>query len=135
MREFFHGWRRKAGCVTLVIAISLTCLLIRGFSIADRVWFGLGENQHMVCSVDGRIWWFSWRNGREYHFSQFASTSVADEISRQRFWMGFHGVFRNAAYSILPLWYLVLPLTLLSTFLILWRPRKTPAKPVVDGDG
>src|SRR5262245_18444220 len=113
MREFFKGWRRKTGCFLLAIAIPLGCLLVRGFSIADQVWFGLGETQHLICSVDGDILWFSWHSAREYQFSQFASTSISDEVSRGRFWQGFHGVFRTSTEWRLPLWCFVLPLTLL----------------------
>src|SRR5882757_1087048 len=37
MREFFHGWRRKAGCVTLVMA----CMLMIGWMRSRVVHEGL----------------------------------------------------------------------------------------------
>jgi len=125
MREFFRGWRRKVGCIALAVAIPIGLLLVRGFSIADRVWFGLGETQHLICSIDGRILWFSWHSAHQYQFSQFASTGVTDAVSRERFWQGFHGVFRVSTRWELPLWYLLLPMTLLSVILLLW-PRRKP---------
>ena len=37
MREFFHGWRRKMGAATLVIACVLMMLWVRSYLICD--WF------------------------------------------------------------------------------------------------
>ena len=35
MRDFFHGWRRKTGYVTLAVALVLTCGWVRSFFVAD----------------------------------------------------------------------------------------------------
>ena len=35
MREFFKGWRRKAGCVTLVMVLLLTSAWIRSYVAGD----------------------------------------------------------------------------------------------------
>ncbi|MDB5345772.1 MAG: hypothetical protein JWP89_4149 [Schlesneria sp.] len=45
MRNFFHGWRRKLGCVTLVMALALMVGWMRSRVVQD----GLALN----CSEDG----------------------------------------------------------------------------------
>lgn len=39
MRDFFKGWRRKVGCVTLVMALACIGLWIRGYDVGDRITF------------------------------------------------------------------------------------------------
>jgi hypothetical protein len=40
MYSFFHGWRRKAGCATLLIACGMMGMWMRSRLIGDRVDFG-----------------------------------------------------------------------------------------------
>ncbi len=35
MGDFFHGWRRKTGCVTLAVALVLMCGWVRSLFVAD----------------------------------------------------------------------------------------------------
>lgn len=37
MREFFKGWRRKAGCVALTVSCLLMAAWIRSRTIPDRI--------------------------------------------------------------------------------------------------
>lgn len=43
MREFFRGWRRKVGCVTLVMACVLTTGWVRSIGQSHAVQFPLGR--------------------------------------------------------------------------------------------
>lgn len=51
MREFFKGWRRKAGLVTLVIACMLMGLWMRSYGTMDQISY----SPYSVISVRGRI--------------------------------------------------------------------------------
>jgi len=37
MGDFFKGWRRKAGCVTLVMACTFAAAWVRSFIVEDRM--------------------------------------------------------------------------------------------------
>ena len=93
MREFFQGWRRKAGLATLAIALALTVGWVNSYSHGFNV---------KVESVDGIV--------------------TIDTLSIPE------GVAINGQYLCwyVPYWFIVLPLTLLSAWLLLIKPR--PAK-------
>ena len=57
MREFFCGWRRKAGCIALVMALALMAGWIRSYTLAD--WISWADNQHYVVALSkhGEISW------------------------------------------------------------------------------
>ncbi|MBS0201250.1 MAG: hypothetical protein JSS49_00015 [Planctomycetes bacterium] len=84
MREFFKGWRRKVGCVALVVAslfmIWINDPAIVGFSIAVTD-VSLFEDRHA--------------ESHDYNVE-------------------------------IPNWSTIIILSLLSAYLILWRPRKKP---------
>ena len=123
MREFFHGWRRKAGCVALVLACAVMGLWFRSFAIFDVISLANGQQQHQIASASGRLFWGAWRersrHSRPRNEWERIGTSrrTRDEVDIQL--ESFHN-FR----WIIPYWSVVLPLTLLSAYLILWEPRK-----------
>ena len=61
MREFFHGWRRKAGCVTLMMACAVMGLWIRGQRFRDELAFasasGTEKEIHAIVSAAAGIMW------------------------------------------------------------------------------
>jgi len=65
MREFVKGWRRKAGCVTLVMALAFTCLWVRTNVIVDRVHFTIGDRRHTIFSGLGGIIWEGYDDSRK----------------------------------------------------------------------
>ena len=100
MGEYFRGWRRKLGLVTLVLACTITGLWravpdsdFDGLSIALDVQFTVQEAGFQV------VW-------------QAFSSAVG--ISEQIEWL--------VPYSTV-----VIPLTLLSAFLLLFKPRQKPS--------
>src|SRR5665213_3931590 len=45
MGEFFIGWRRKTGCVTLVVALAITATWLRSHEYSDSYTFGYGPGK------------------------------------------------------------------------------------------
>lgn len=159
MREFFKGGRRKAGCVALVMALAVFGVWMRGYGVSDAFSFGVDEagNNHWLNSSRDGIRWerYSGAGGvigwKQFPVPQSGTVFPVDDPE----WLsicavdwrvrscGFDfGEWRSKQkdafrcdYWLIPYWSLVLPLTLLSAYLILWKPRKTPAKPVVEDDG
>lgn len=115
MKEFFHSWQRKAGCITLVMACVLMGMWIRSDIVFDQVvLFG-----NLVISNSGcLVWnWMGWHDPELYilhWYSDIASPFDED------WYLGADGVRW-------PYWALAIPLAILSACLILWKPRKRAA--------
>ena len=123
MREFFRGWRRKVGCVTLVIACVLAAMWLRSFIVGDEWFYVLGEQQYMLLSSDGRVFLSSWDvNTRD---RQFGVTSIpkSDPLFLWKT-IGNQGAAHRSEHWTRGYWQFTIPLTLLSAYLILWRPLK-----------
>jgi hypothetical protein len=102
MREFFRGWRRKGGVVTLVIALAFTA-----------VWLGsrIVEDDLSYVSSDLRS-----RSGGIEKSDLTLVTSRYGGLKRN--WAE-----REIAWRV-PYGIVAVPLTLFSAYLILWKPRK-----------
>ena len=148
MREFFRGWRRKCGVVTLVMALGIMALWVRSFRFVEGFEYDCTGNERCsVTSTEGEIQWERIQGKRVPHvlyaprgmtwYSRPGTRSrwVVDTGSQQE-WCGFR--FRDilivspflglptdpAEEWIASYWALVLPPTLISAYLILW-----PGKP------
>ncbi|WP_397569086.1 hypothetical protein [Schlesneria sp. T3-172] len=55
MREFFRGWKRKVGCVALLLACVFMAEWVRSYSATGGVWIPFGSSIWTVCSVKGRL--------------------------------------------------------------------------------
>lgn len=55
MAAFFHGWRRKAGGVTLVMALAAMGLWIRSLRICDTVEISTGVACYRIVCRDGQV--------------------------------------------------------------------------------
>lgn len=139
MGDFFHGWRRKAGCVTLLLACVLLAGWIKSIWLQDDIEFRLpgGRFLHTIHSVGQSVTWachvsrgihpvpFSWQSGPpsgafpdqpvviDWQWNGIAVGNVRWEMTSDyiHFWR-----FPHLSVGI--------PLTLLSAYLILWKPRK-----------
>lgn len=141
MREFFHGWRLTAGCAALVLAFVVFAAWMRSYDFPDS----FGEKQTpWLISHDGNIilvsqsgpyhypliWdWYGFYTTDPAIFSQGCRRafewkcvrrrgSVGLELGRHEFW----GYAVN--WLCVPYWTIVLPISLLATYLILWKPLK-----------
>jgi hypothetical protein len=125
MHTFFYGWRRKAGCVTLVMACVLMGMWMRTTVVAD--YFSAGAVA--FGSARGGIYWFgslptqSWEweiISEEELRSSSGDMTLAEMIKDEASTAGEDSVF----YGYVLYRWVVLPLTLLSAYLILRKPRK-----------
>jgi hypothetical protein len=121
MREFLRGWLRKAGCVTLVMACALACLWTRSIFVFDAIHFGVGTQQQCVISSDGMINWYSFAVSQVVGF-QVESASRDDALY---YWLAIYAVRpKSEAKLAIAYWLLAIPLTLLSSYLLLVPSRK-----------
>jgi hypothetical protein len=153
MHTFFHGWRRKAGVATLVMALALMGGWLRSYARWDFVQVNGQPWRYAIESAVGNL--------RLIRTTPIASTPLLGFDSGGlkglahinvddngittyepgysvgtvwRFdWHTFHisdnMVDRNSlsfrvGVCAAPYWSVTIPLTLLSAYLILWKPRK-----------
>ncbi len=126
MDTFFHGWRRKAGVVSLVMSLVLVGGWIRSRTGTDRIAirkYG-AATEYLVSQESGLGW------SREIYFSMISVNVLTDVPYRE--WYGFKYGQKlvsppvpvcKVSVRIIPYWSLTIPLTLLSAYLILRKPR------------
>lgn len=135
MREFFKGWRRKLGCVALVMAMILIVGWMRSAVYEDVIRFWVSNDRiQMFFSSRGTLSWWGWSDVNlwppEIAWWYYAipengiGIEFPPDVARRRYRYS-EPVDRSrfACWSV-PYWWLVAPLTLLSAYLILWKPRK-----------
>ena len=153
MIEFFHGWRRKAGVVSLVMALAMMGAWIRSRLLLDVASVVTSDYQDMHELSSSRM-------GVMYTLTHFDFTGEPRRVrfaSRKwdlppgedllsgvpmkwridlagfRFGKDFHpGNGTGIAAYVIPHWFPTGLLTLLSAYLILWKPRKREAEIAVD---
>jgi len=145
MKDFFHGWRRKAGVVTLVMALAFMVGWVRSRSLQDRFFVGKQDVQCylLTSSPDGLAWirvtdvmGFGLRSMPFYQSK--AATNPTDtanfrsqaggycwEWAEFRFCKGWQQMY-PIEFWVIPYWALTFPLTLVSAYLLLGPSRKRP---------
>ena len=142
MREFFRSWKRKVGVVTLVMACVFMAGWVRSNSLQDVVTFQSGEQAaEYLMSIDGNLvlervktrgpsktdtkWfinklpiWFGSLKSPDVHWHWRCQGFGIGEVTTDR----LTGT-RSTLWSI-PYWSLVAPLTMLSAYLLLTKPRR-----------
>lgn len=152
MQEFFRGWRRRAGCFTLVMSCALTAGWVRSIAKFDfvnqvgesstllQVYSGFGNCGCMALSTkDGALDFFASRF-ETYDIDPGARIFNPFEDSDQVWRFCFGGFDCGQSISVLhfktacqiPYWSIVIPLTLLSTYLLLSKPRQTTSKKITE---
>ncbi|HEY4259765.1 MAG TPA: hypothetical protein VGM98_06390 [Schlesneria sp.] len=134
MNTFLHSWRRKAGVVTLTMAVAFTGMWVRSTVVHDDIipptWTALdvgfiSEKQSITCQTLGRarfcplgapLW-------------QASSLPYRRSIDPAIVWQWEFGGFRYNCNSeircvVVPYWAFAIPLVMLSAYLLLWNPRK-----------
>lgn len=130
MREFFYGWRRKAGCVTLVIACGLVGAWVRSLHVHDTLVAPQLNRLHIIDSVNGHIWWTGCQSEPDWGFESTAlhQRLTASEHFVRRWSLVAKSEKLRLAQWVMPYWLITVPLTLLSAYLIFWKPRKRKAE-------
>ena len=128
MRDFFHGWRRKVGCIALVLACVVTSAWIRNLTVRDLVRVSCSGWTIEAFSRGG---WFyiCWWNTRDTD-PGFATPSweVDTHPANQHDWhlLYLKPKTRNC-HTAVHYCLLAIPLTLLAAYLLLWKSRKNVA--------
>ncbi len=133
MREFFHGWRRKAGCVTLVLALVFMGAWLRSYIVEDRLAFTTGDFRHAISSFQGRVGWDRWLDSPPSvgvaWSSEWRNLNMPIRARPTHFKARPGSILGKLQFEsrAVPYWPFAIPLTLLSAYLILWKPRKRVA--------
>src|SRR4051812_21970080 len=123
MGEFFKGWRRKLGVVTLVMACGFIGPWVRSLYIMDTFAFSHYPKDFMLVSVDGAVGWQMFgKTEFSSLFDEFPRwhsqkpKSIADIFNRLEclnkwYWNGF-GVMQldnSTTLGCIPYWSIVIP--------------------------
>jgi len=143
MGEFFKPWRRKIGVVTLVLACVFMGGWVRSYSFTDQlIPPGQTSTFHVWVSLRGRFAWMKVQGQAARvapslpMFSSAPGNSPCpiDREYSKWYWqfMGFGSGTGNAhiyLFWTIPYWSIVVPLTLLSAWLLLSKPRAKKIEP------
>lgn len=139
MRSFFHGWRRRIGCATLILALAAMGMWIRTFHVDDDLWISPSSHlTYTIKSKDSRVVLQEWQRPSDSTAVSFRSqppskldTLLMGEVDWRWEWHGFafgdHDSLGVRLWTV-PYWSIVLSLTLLSACLILPQAHHTPKR-------
>jgi hypothetical protein len=146
MGDFFHGWRRKAGLVLLTLALGFFGLWCRSHLIVDELSsrfndgfkFYAEHGQIRVHRTYGLLtpsyvkkaeWRWETHQISKIHFNEKPPAEMMPrcKLPGLTFAIDQNTKSPRLLCTVSLLWF-VLPLTLLSAFLLLIKPRKTIAK-------
>jgi len=157
MRKFFRSWKRKLGVVTLLIACVFAGGWARSFDRRETIAFRFGEDNRIEFGSNQSQFTLALNlcaDGKHYgdkFYSSSASRKVDAEIDARHIkWQRSFGefMFRRLTYLeadpslrwypsggsdiiswTFPYWSIVIPLTLLSAWLLLSKPRQPKQVP------
>jgi hypothetical protein len=157
MGEFFTPWRRKAGCVTLVMACVFMAAWLRSLTTRDQITFGRVDALQAIGSASGTFRWaglrppleagspFEWKTAaaskdddHDHYWKQWGQGMGRMWTLHWRWgWAGFDfgagtsqsnaGTHHVERWSV-PYWFLSSVPILLSAYLLLRKPRHTVPK-------
>lgn len=149
MGEFFWGWRRKLGVVTLGLSCMLTVGWVRSLVELDALALLNAHNSHLVISAEGgisweRIWpimktrpsrWLYKHNeitksnnpyeGIDVHWNVTGLGFDFRDFARLETAAGVAPYTQEYALWQIPYWSIVIPLSLISLWLLLFKLRKS----------
>lgn len=157
MPEFFQGWKRKVGCVTLAIALTCSVGWVRSIKNRESLYLTISNVRIAVISVDGRLGvlsvshsnslekgfvWVTLPTASVYGLQHVDAALLfnvgqgSGSVFRSRWqFIGFDcGIIERqfipmvqTQYLFAPYWSIAIPLTLLTTWLLLSKPPNTTA--------
>ncbi len=134
MGKYFHGWRRKIGLVTLLLACVFVAGWVRSIFVHDVLLFWDGTQAlGLWGSQSGSLVWDTndnpdvqrWTTPRWQNWIASEGVHPFDnpEIKWQWRFCGFGFASDGMTSRIVPYWAIVIPLTLLAAWLLLSKPR------------
>lgn len=129
MGEYFRGWRRKLGLITLGLACALTLGWLRSCYKRDRIVF---QDYTSLIGIKDRI-----ENGKiaglisEKQLISLTAWEAVESINNVKIG-GWMMLFDHAPVYSVPYWQITIPITLLSAYLLLSKPRQKPSAPPQD---
>lgn len=130
--NYIRPLRRKIGIVALVIACVLVVGWVRSFFIEDRIAFTISRVRHAISSYHGAIAWEHWiDDGHQGGVIGWSSDWRSEKslIHSTTFFQSrpgsMLGKLEHESRSV-RCWQIVIPLTLLSAWLLLSKPRAKP---------
>lgn len=140
MRDFFKGWRRKVGLVALAMAVLTSITWLRSQFVTEIWTFTLVDRKHQVYLENHQVCWVAARRGPDDNFPDGWNrldrpSSRATRIEQRLYDLTLilsvipHGLRADTIELRewrIPVQWVVLPLTLLSAWLILRKPRTKP---------
>lgn len=129
MHTFFHSWRRKAGVVVLVMVVIFVAAWIRSYSFADSIPINDGHSLQVVESIYGGVRWMRFipspSHSETYRSQRIPCRVHVRDLTRNAIPM-YMSTFPDTRCDewTISYWVIIAPLTILSAYLILWRPRK-----------
>jgi len=155
MPEFLRGWRRKVGCVVLFVACVMLGMWLKSRFMADTLTLPISHSTTLTISffkrgivlvsltevgkfdarsIYPRFQWTSERYPDRRTPGEIPSPidAMAEEAVFGFNYYGESSGFESFRILLIPFLSVVGPLTLLSAYLLLYRPRRVtdPAKPV-----
>ena len=139
MRDFFQGWKRKAGCVALVVACLCMAAWLRSAHSTEVINWDNDSHEFILASIDTMFVVGIGVSTESFQWAwpEFASTERSDfedETEPVVWCLNLAGIRfgmlimppPNHALCLLAVSYpfIVIPLTLLSAWLLLSMPRK-----------
>jgi hypothetical protein len=142
------------GCLTLLIAVGLSGTWLRSLSLEDAARFSIFSRRHLLCSVHQNMEWHSWKEritdppmpnwqsksnrerlpsrplasgstrGLSVEINKSETRPMPADLAHARI---FKPETRQLLSCVIPYWLLVPALTILSAYLILWKPQKPPS--------
>ena len=142
MGEFFKLWRRRVGVVTLLLACGSMDLWIRSKKVLDLIRLPFIKSTTIYLLSDKKTICFGISSGAHWTSGVWQSKPAgrANDLGAERYFtwyenrLGF-GIAGNDSWPNslqrevdVPYWYVVIPLTLLSAWLLLSKPRQSKSK-------
>ena len=138
MREFFRPWRTKIGVLTLGLACLFALGWVRSLSTIDLFEFDLRGRGHSISTVPETI---RWEKSTEHEGRRFSGIRwmefEASDIAVFFFLQTAQGGGIRKSYCEIRYPYIVIPLTALSIFLLMKKPRQSTqpkASPSIQGE-
>ena len=123
MKEFLHGWRRKAGVATLVMACAFGGMWVRSYAVYDFIQFIAFDRLNRITLCHGKIGWTVWDDATGMQPFVWEGVRAVDREPQA------HDIYHSRVHDgdrgyLASYWQATIPLTFLSAYLILWKPRK-----------